>query len=306
MGATHLDADGRTTASREALPQQAELDLFRVWDILWRGRWMIITVTAACAVGTAIYALLAPPWYQAEVLLAPAKQKSTLGLTGELGSLAALAGLGLEETDSVEAIAVLKSRDFARAFIEEQSLLPILFEKKWDASTQRWKRDRPPDLRRAVELFDRKVRKVREDRRTGLVTLSVEWKDAKLAAAWANTLANRLNNHMRQRALAEAETNARYLRKELESTSVVVLQQSISRLLEREMEKVMLARGSAEFAFRIVDRADVPRLRSKPKRTLLVVIAVLLGTMVSVVVVLMRDAIRERARVRQALQSHSV
>jgi uncharacterized protein involved in exopolysaccharide biosynthesis len=282
---------------------QGELDLFRVWDILWRGRGLLVSITAACAVGTAVYALLAPAWYQADVLLAPTKEKATLDVAGELGGLAALAGLGLEETNSVEAIAVLKSRDFARAFIRDEALLPVLFAKDWDASAQRWKRGKPPDLRRAIELFDRKVRKVREDRRTGLVTLSIEWKDARLAAAWANTLANRLNSHMRQRALAEAETNAKYLRKELESTTIVVLQQSVSRLLEREMEKVMLARGNAEFAFRIVDRADVPRLRSKPRRTLLVIVAVLLGGMFSVVFVLARHAINERTR--QDLQKPS-
>jgi hypothetical protein len=82
------------------------------------------------------------------------------------------------------------------------------------------------------------VRKIDEDSRTGLVTLSIEWRDPQRAAEWANLLAVRLNEHMRQRALAEAEANVKYLRHEFESTPIVVLQQSISGLLENEMQKL--------------------------------------------------------------------
>jgi uncharacterized protein involved in exopolysaccharide biosynthesis len=252
-------------------------------------------MTAVIAIATAVYSLVAPAWYKANVLLAPVKEKTSLGVMGQLGTLASLAGVTPSGTGSIEAVAVLKSRDFARDFIEQRGLLPILFPEDWDAKNSRWRVDDPPDIRHAIDIFDRKVRKVDEDRRTGLVTLSVQWKDPRLAAEWANSLALRLNEHMRQRALAEAETNVKYLRQELQATTVVVLQQSVSRLLESELEKVMLARGNAEFVFHIIDHADVPRIRYKPQRTLMVIVAALLGGMFSVLVVLIRDAVRKRA-----------
>ncbi len=272
-----------------------EMDLIRLWNTLWRSRWLIVSITAAFALGAVVYALLLPPWYSADVLLAPVKEKASMGLAGQLGGLASLAGIGAGGTGSVEAVSVLKSRDFTRTFIEDQALLPVLFADDWDATTGRWKLAAPPDLRQAVEFFDQNVRKVGEDRKTGLVTLSIEWKDPKLAAAWANLLAMRLNDHMRQRALAAAEANVKYLRHELETTAVVELQQSISRLLENEMQQLMLARGNVEFAFRIIDRAEVPRLKSKPRRTSIVVVAVLFAGFLSVFVVLIRDAVRSRA-----------
>jgi uncharacterized protein involved in exopolysaccharide biosynthesis len=277
-----------------------ETDFLGMLAMLWESRWLVASITAAFAVGTAIYALLVPAWYTASVLLAPAREKASLGLADQLGNLANLAGIASSATGSVEAVAVLKSRDFARAFIEDQDLLPVLFAGDWDTKAGHWKETRPPDIRRGIEIFDKKVRKVTEDRRTGLVTLSIEWKDPKLAAEWANLLALRLNEHMRQRALTEAETNVKYLRRELETASVVVLQQSTSRLLENEMEKLMLARGNVEFAFRIVDRADVPRIRSKPKRTLMVTVAILLGGMFSLLVVLIREGLRKRRTHTQA------
>ena len=141
------------------------------------------------------------------------------------------------------------------------------------------------------------MRDVEEDTSTGLVTLSVEWRDPELAAAWANLLAVRLNDHMRQRALAEAEANVKYLRHEFESTSIVALQQSISGLLENEMQKLMLARGNSEYAFRIIDRAEVPRAKSKPRVTLIVAVATVFGAMLSGLVALVRDMVKNRTSV---------
>jgi uncharacterized protein involved in exopolysaccharide biosynthesis len=231
--------------------------------------------------------------YSASVLLAPVKDEPLGALAGQLGGLASLAGLGSRgTTNNVEALAVLKSRDFARAFIEEQSLLPVLFADAWDATAGRWNVEPAPDLVEAAESFVGGVRQVEEDARTGLVTLSIEWRDPEFAAAWANLLAVRLNDHMRQRALEEAETNVKYLRREFESTSIVALQQSIGRLLENEMQKLMLARGNAEYAFRVIDRAEVPRTKLRPRRTLIVVLATFLGGILSVFVVFIRDLVR--------------
>ena len=118
------------------------------------------------------------------------------------------------------------------------------------------------------------------------------------AAAWANLLAVRLNDHMRERALAVSEANVKYLRHEFEGTSIVALQQSISGLLENEMQKLMLARGNSEYAFRIIDRAEVPRGKSKPRTTLIVAVATFFGVMVSVFWVLISDMLRSRTRSR--------
>ena len=147
-------------------------------------------------------------------------------------------------------------------------------------------------MRDAVENFKKNVISVSEDSSNGLVTLTVQWTDPQLAADWADLLVLRLNTHLRQRALAEAESNVEYLRGELSGTNLVTLQLSVGRLLETELQKVMLARGSEEFAFRVIDRAQVPKIRFKPNRTLIVVLATLLGGMLSVLFVFTSHAVR--------------
>jgi uncharacterized protein involved in exopolysaccharide biosynthesis len=279
------------------IPAEDQIDLVQLWQTVWRGKWMIIAITAVFALAAIAYALLATEWYRADVLLAPAEEKSTQGLAAQLGGLASLAGISVGGGSTVEPIAVLKSREFAREFIEELGLLTVLLADDWDAEAQSWKDSNPakwPDIRDAVKVFDENVRSVREDARTGLVTLSVQWKDPELAAEWANLLVKRLNDRMRKRALREAEANVNYLQRELGATNLVTLQQSIGRLLESELQKLMLARGSEEFSFRVIDRADPPKRRSSPKRTLIVVLATILGGIFATLVVIFRSVALSR------------
>lgn len=271
-----------------------DLDLFKLCATWWRSRWVILAITLAFGIGSALYASWLTPAYTASVVMTPVKDEALSGLASQLGGLASLAGIGARPTDNTEAVAVLRSRDFVRGFIEEQGLIPVLFPDSWDASANRWKVETPPEAPAAAGFFVARVRRIEEDARSGLVTLSIEWRDPKLAADWANSLAVRLNDYMRQRALSEAESNVEYLRKEFESTSMVALQQSISGLLESEMQKLMLARGNSEYAFRIIDRAEIPRAPTKPRVMLIVAVATIFGAVLAAFVVLLSDMIKNR------------
>jgi uncharacterized protein involved in exopolysaccharide biosynthesis len=278
-----LPADDRTRPS---------MGLRELWDILWGDKLIIIAITALFSLSAIAYALLAVQWFKAEVVLVPAK--SGKGLPGQLGGLAGLASLaGVsigDKGESIEALAVLRSNDFVRSFINERKLLPVLFADQWDKAGRRWKSTNPkdwPDDRDAVRYFQRSICQVTNDQLTGLVTVSIEWTDRETAAEWANALVARLNERMRQRVLVESERNVKFLRDELAAADMPTLQQSISRLLESELQTLMLARGNQEFAFRVVDRANIPKWRSRPKRTLLVCAATLGGGIFAVVVVLL-------------------
>lgn len=261
----------------------------QVWRILWRGKTTIIAATVIFSLASVAYALLAKEVFRADVLLLPANEKSSPMLGSQLGSLAALAGVNVGEDSGVEALAVLQSREFARAFIEQYDLLPVFFEDDWDAKNELWLADDPadaPDIRDGVKYFHRSILKVSEGRSSGLVTLAVEWTDPDVAAEWASVLVRRLNDRLRERALLEAETNVSYLQAEMASTTLVTLQESIGRLLETELQKLMLARGNEEFAFKIVDPAVSPRQRERPKRALTAIIGTMFGGLLGIFVVL--------------------
>lgn len=281
------------------VPAEDEVRLADLWNIVWSGKWWIVGITFVFAVSSVVYALLATEWYRSEVLLAPADRTDVSALPGQLGGLAALAGVNVGGGDSVEAVATLMSRGFARSFIEDEGLLTVLFADEWDAERKRWISDDPeaqPDIRDAVRTFHEDILRVDEDRGTGLVTVAVEWTDPDLAAAWAATLVRRLNQELRAKTLQEAETNVTYLQEEMQKTNVVTLQQAIGRLVESELQKVMLARGTQEFAFRTIDPAEPPDRRVRPKRSLIVVVGTFLGGVLSLIWVFLAQALRPEAQ----------
>ena len=272
-----------------------KISIRQIWRIVWRGKGTVIAATTIFALGSIAYALLAKEIYRAEVLLAPAAEQSTPMIGGQLGGLAALAGVSVGEGNDVVALAVLQSREFARDFIEQLDLMPIFFEEEWDAEKDRWRVDDPteaPDVRDGVKFFHERIFEVSEERRTGLVTLAIEWTDPDIAAEWASILVLRLNDRLREAALQEAQTNVAYLQSEMARATLVTLQESIGRLLETELPKLMLAKGKEEFAFKIVDPAVPPRLRVRPKRALTAIIGTILGGLLGIFIVLVGHSAR--------------
>lgn len=282
----------------EESASSGKLSLFDLWHIIWKSKLTVLAVAAIFAIGSVAYALKATEWYRADALLVPTDDSTNTGIgsrLGGLGGLVGFAGLNIAGNDSVESIAVLKSRDLSRTFIEDRDLLTVLLSNEWDSAAGKWKTDAPaeqPDIRDAIEIFQEAVLTVSEDPQNGLVTVSIEWTDPEIAAKWVSELVALANEQMRQRALLEAEKNIAYLRGQLESTNVATLRESIGSLLETELQKLMLANGNEEFAFRVIDAAQVPKERVSPKRAVIVILATVLGGMIASFFVFVRHAIR--------------
>lgn len=263
--------------------EEDELSLVDLWNILWKRKGMILVSGFGCGLIGILYALLATEIYRAEVLMAPATRDERGGglsaLAGQFGGLASMAGVNLDSGGNVEtAKATLASRSFLVGYIEEKSLKPILFEEDWNAQAQEWETENgaPPSDWRAYKRFSEMVT-VSEDRQSGLVTLSVEWKEPKQAAVWTNELARRINDHLREKAHQEAERNLAFLDERLRETQVVEIRQSLYALVESEAKKAMLAAAKQDFVFEIVDPAVAPEERVKPKRSLIVLASGTLG-----------------------------
>jgi uncharacterized protein involved in exopolysaccharide biosynthesis len=269
-------------------PELTYSDLLRIV----RGSWLAIVVWVAVGgVAGAVVAFMSTPAYRAEVLLAPATTDtngaSTLSrLADQLAPLSGLVGGDSSSgglTSPAARIATLRSRHLTESFIRDRNLLPVLFPEEWDAERKSWRvsggSPQMPTLEQAFKLFDEEIRGVSEDRRSGLVTLSVEWRDREAAASWANDLVARVNEYLRTRAISEAQRSIAFLEAELKKTGVVERQQIIYRLVESKTSEIMMANARKEFAFVIVDPAVPADLGNyvRPRRVLLIGLGLILG-----------------------------
>ncbi len=258
-----------------------------LWDlvlVMWRERIVLIGIVSVFTLLGVAYALLATPIFRAEVVMTPAGQRAPASSLGQFSGLAALAGVNIGSGTSSVPLAVLRSREFARDFIAEQGLEKTLTAELNEPASEL-------DMRDALDYFVRKVRVVSEDKKAGTVTLSIAWTDPQIAADWANAYVSLLNARLREQALQEAERNVKFLQQEIANTNVISMQQSVSRILEAEMQKYMLAKGEVEYAYKIVDRASAPKLRESPKRTLIVLLSILLGGIVATLFIVFQTGI---------------
>ncbi|MCP3887724.1 MAG: hypothetical protein GY702_02465 [Desulfobulbaceae bacterium] len=279
--------------------EEDEINLLDLWRVIWGSKWLIMSITVLCTGIAVAAALFMTPIYRSEVLMAPVtdEQSSRLSsMAGQFGGLAALAGINIggDSGSKEEAIALLKSRALTEQFIKDEKLLTVLFYKDWDAENKKWdvrEKEDIPTMGNAYKKFNKDVRSVSIDRKTGLVTLSIEWKDPKLAADWAAELVKRANSQMRYRAIKDAEKSLKYLNKELKKTSAVEMVDAIYSLIEGQIKTIMFANVREEYSFKIIDPPVISDLDDEvwPKKKLMVVFGCVIGLFLGVFTVFIRN-----------------
>ena len=104
-----------------------------------------------------------------------------------------------------------------------------------------------PTEQKAIESF-KACLSVDEDKKSGLITLSISWKDPQVAAQWANDLVKQLNEQLREQAIADSKKRVGYLEQELAKTTLQDMRAVLYNLLESEKQKAMLANVNEDFA----------------------------------------------------------
>ena len=244
--------------------------------LLWRDKWLFLAITIACTVLATVASFVVQKTYEAAIILSPISNNSS-GMGGgmasamsQFGGLAALAGIGLgNDSKKSESIAVLQSEALTESYIQRENLLPVLYSKFWDPKSASWTVKDPekmPTLWKANKLFEKRIRSVSLNAKTGLVTLMITWTDPKTAAKWANDIAKMTNDYLRDKAIKESERNIKYLTDEATKTNIVEARQAIFSILQNELDKAMVARGNEEFAFKIIDPAVPPERPASPQK----------------------------------------
>jgi uncharacterized protein involved in exopolysaccharide biosynthesis len=299
-------------------PYNDELNLRELIRVLWAGKWLIGIVTFSAAVLAIVVALMLPNVYRAEALLAPSDQGGAGGLSAlasQYGGLASLAGidLGGGKTDKVSlSLEILRSRKFISDFIDRHDILiPLMAADGWDASTgnltidsamydeasKKWVREvgfprsTVPSSQEAFEAF-REIFYVLQDPVTGFVTIAVEHYSPTMAKQWLDWLVEDLNALTMRRDVDDAERAIEYLNQQIEKTSIADLRKVFFGLIEEQTKTVMLATLTDEYVLKTIDPAVAPEEKTRPKRALIVVVAVLLSFFLSLAIVLIQRSRR--------------
>ena len=298
----------------EQMPNQYddEIDLRELFGVLWAGKIKIIAITAVFALASVVYALSVPNQYKATALLSPAQSSGggLSGALGQLGGLASLAGVSIGGGGSSEAQVaqeIMKSWNFIEGFIKSNDLAVEIYAAEgwskssnslqinsdlYDESDSQWLVENnesgalgPPS---SWNLFKRflGMLSVSEDKKSGLVSVSIEYYSPQIAKHWLDLYVAAINGHMQERKMAEVTRNITYLEAQIKKTNIAEMKEVFYTIIEEQIKSKMLAEASPDYAFVPVSPSMVPEEKSQPKRALICILGTLLGGMLSVLWVL--------------------
>ncbi len=227
---------------------------------------VIITVSVIIAVITALYS---PNIYQSSAIIMPADQAN--GPRG-VSRIAAQFGISTPTTSNAsEVINLLRSNILMERVVKKNNLLPVFFKKKEledkPENAQIWK-----GIRKLRGIFQ-----VKNVQREGIIELSAEYKDPKIASDIITYMLNELTDYMSNEAKRVAETNREYLETLITKNSDPLIGQKIYSMIAHQIEISMMAEVKENFAFKILDPPKVPDKRIRPNRRKTVILAFLVS-----------------------------
>jgi LPS O-antigen subunit length determinant protein (WzzB/FepE family) len=270
-------------------------DMFENLRYLWRNKRWIVAGLLLSAIFGAIYALTAPKVYTAEAILFPKE-------TGMDAGRNLLAGAGLSMNPFQNAALTrlgifLGSEELAENVIRKDSLLPILFPKRWDKQRKQWK-DGAPNMREAVRVLRSNIR-AGADARNLYLEVYVSMPEPALAVRVLEGYLRALNEKIRNGARLDAEKNRIFLEEQFNQTSDPLIRDRIQQLMSSQIENLMYMSASA---FDMPESPRAPLHPEKPRKAFIMVTSVFIGLVGSILFLLLRRQWRTwRARIRAAL-----
>lgn len=287
-----------------------EINLGSFFYLIWHRKISVLSITSIISIASIFFAINLDDIYKSEVVIAPVNQQASGGLPGQLGGLAALAGVNLSSGSGVDkttlALEILQSREFISKFILKHDILvELIASKKWDAGTNtividdllydseraEWVREvsapkkKKPSMQEAHSFFMNQFN-VSKDPKTGIIDISFNHHSPFFAKQVLDWLILDINEEMKIKDIQESARSIAYLEKQIVQTNISEVKSTLSSLIEEQTKTLMLANTRTEYMFKVVDPAVVPEVRFEPKRSLIVAIATILGALLSLFIVL--------------------
>ena len=287
-----------------------EIDLRELFHVLFKGKWIIVSITAFTSIIGVIYSLTLPNLYTSKALLAPTNTSN--GISRAFAGYSGLAGLaginlpsGSDEGNHMKAMQKISSLSFFENNILKNIYLPDLMAVKgWDSKTNTLTYDRSiydikrdiwfnsnqgkPSAQESFIVFKSKHLGLSEDKKSGFVTLSTTHQSPFIARQWTELAINEVNSFYRQKDKSESEKAVSYLNQQISVTALSEIKQVLAQLLQEETKKLALIEANQSYVFEYIDPPAIMEKKSGPKRAFICTLMSIFGLIIGVILVLLR------------------
>jgi len=294
-----------------------EIDLSALFHVLWDKIFYIGAITSIFSLISIIYALMLPNIYQSKAtLMAVEQSRGMSGMVGRYSGMASLAGISLDSksgSKDQEAIARIKSFEFfSNNLLPNMKLENLMAVKKWNqasntltyyagdfnSESRQWLRKaKPPrsNIPTSQEAYEEfvEIMSVNKDKKTNLVTLMVEHKSPFIAQQWVEIMINQIDQVMRDQDRQTATKSIEYLNSLAPTVINEDIKKALSALQQEQMKRLMMVEANDNYVFKVLDSPIAAELKSKPRRSLIVIWGTILGMVLSALGVLVFNYTRK-------------
>lgn len=289
------------------------ISLKELYQIIWLGKWIIVSITSFISIIALIYSLLLPNIYESKATLAASNPSSSIsGALNNYSSLAGLAGVsfpyGTSNDNSAKALKKISSLSFFENNLLSNIYLPDLIAvSSWNSETNKLEYDKNifdtntnlwvgefsnegkrRSAQKSYRVFKSRHLTLEEDKKTRFITLSIKHQSPYVAQQWAELVVNEINNFYRQKDKKESEKAASYLKQQILITSLSEVKEALAQLLQEETKKLSLIEANQFYVFEYIDPPAVMEIKSEPSRALICILGAILGGLLSILLVFVR------------------
>jgi uncharacterized protein involved in exopolysaccharide biosynthesis len=316
---TNMPITEETSPARPPIPDyvpgmtvdEDEINLLDLFIVLLKHKVMIFSVVVLAGIAAVVISLRMPNVYRSEATIAPTTQEKAGGGLAALGGFGAMIAseVGIGGTGSLDQFdVVLTSRDLTNTIIREHNLLPIIFDKSWDAKTGNWKVGEPSSLQKAsaaiLGMFSttpgekkdvsksptlqdaytamKGMMKITPDKKRNVLNISVEHKDPRMAQTILNYYIVGLSEFLRRQTLEDAAAQQVHLSQQLAKTTDPLLKNRLYELIAKQIEKETLAKIQRYYSFIVIDPSFIPERKFKPKRAQICMISIVVAFFIAI------------------------
>lgn len=257
-----------------------------------------LSITLSFAVFSVLYSLSLTNIYTSEAILMTSEEVGGSRSSGGYGEIASIVGLSassssVSKTD--KGIKELESFIFFKKIIESNNILPELFASKtydkknkileydqeiYDIKKSSWmEHDKKPSDQQAFRVF-RSIFEVEKDKE-GFIVISISHMSPYFAKDLLDIIIESINEQSRQKDKIDAEESIKYLTEELVKTNLYEIKQVLSRLIENQIQSLVLTEVRKEYLFKVIEPPIIPEIKSSPNRTLICIVITTLGSIFS-------------------------
>lgn len=293
-------------------PPEDEIDLIKLFAIIWNKKLLITLITSIAAVLSVLYALSLPNIYTSNSVLAPTvKDESLSSKLGAYSGLASLAGINVpsnNDSKSIEAIRRIKSFDFfSNHFLPSIQLKNLLAVDEWvqfgnkiiykkelyDNEKNNWVREvsypqsKIPSNQEAFKAY-KSILSITTEDESGFVSISIDHKSPIIAKKWLDIIIKKINESMREIDINEAENSINFLNNQSKLTSIQSIKTAVAKLQESQMQTLMMASSNEEYIFKIIESPIVSEKKSSPNRAVICIMGTIFGAFFSLIIVFLQ------------------